>query len=476
MRRLSLTLVAALALVLAASSAFAFGRIMYTDRPLNLRDGRSPKAEWIGSLYAGQKVRVAHEKDGWVAIYEPAATDPSEAKAAGYSNAKFLTSTRDRYEPKPWGELVRSSTKLNIRSEPNVRGTKVRTLEAGEPVLIDFPEDDWTMVFSAEATIRSKMNGIGYCSTKYLEPVPAGERTAAPAPVAAAAPAPAPAAAPAAPVRAEAAPEQQSTAIQRVALTNEVNVYQSRTTNSPLVRTLRPGDVVQLGLLANGWYAVFKASDMIRSESSSLGYSLRSAMDANSREAGVVVAPVTPQAASVRAEAPAKPAEPARPTKVEAPELSAAAIKAEATKSEPRTAPEPAYEPRTAPESGKQQTLVIDRSAFQDVKRPDPTPDQTAHGYRYKLLEQSETREYGQVWIVLKVFLSTTKLPDRAALQDFAASLWKDHRRVTKNVLVAVYLPGMNVDDLAWGMVKFDYDGMTELWTRRATLFGTKFL
>ncbi|WP_207259794.1 SH3 domain-containing protein [Desulfovibrio sp. Huiquan2017] len=470
MRRFSLIYVAVLALLLAASSAFAFGRILYADRPLNLRDGRSPRAEWIGSLYAGQKVRVAHEENGWVAVYEPSATDPSEAKAAGYSNAKFLKPTRGRYEPKEWGEMVRSATKLNIRSEPSVRGTKVRTLQPGEPVLTDFPEDEWIMVFSSDATIRSKMNGIGYCSAKYLEPVPAGERSASASSAArreVERPAPA------------SAPEPPSEGVRRVALTNEVNVHQSRTTNSPLVQTLRPGDMVQLGLLRNGWYAVFKASDMIRSESSSIGYALRSAMEANSREAGVTARAAGPAPAEPAAPTPS--ASPAAPVESGASEVSAAAIKAEAVKSVPRpsapeASPEPAIEPRTAPKPGKQQTLVIDRSAFKDAKRPDPTPDQTAHGYRFKFLEKSETREYGQIWITLKVFLATTKLPDRAALKDFASSLWKDHRRVTKNVLVEVYLPGMDVEDMAWGMVRFDFDGMTELWTRRATLFGTKFL
>ncbi|XXJ20212.1 SH3 domain-containing protein [Desulfovibrio caledoniensis] len=474
MRRISIIL-AAVCLALTAGPAFAFGKIMYSDRPLNLRDARSPRGEWVGSLYAGQKVRVAHEKDGWVAVYEPTATDPSEARAAGYSNAKFLKPARGRYEPKPWGELAASSTKLNIRSKPSVRGAKVMTLQPGERVLVDFPEDDWIVIFSPDATIRSRLNGIGYASAKYLEPV-----TAATPPAPAPEPAPTPAAPvvrqavePPAPASATEAPET-SPAIQRVALTNEVNVHQSRTTTSPLVRTLRPGDVVQLGLLRNGWYAVFKASDMIRSESSSIGYALQTAMQASSREAGIAVAP----AASVE------------PAKSAAPVVSTEDLKAEALKSKrpaprapesapaarPEPAPAPAPAARTAPAPARQQTMVIDRSAFKDAKRPDPTPDQNAHGYRYKFLEKAETREYGQVWITLKVFLATTKLPDRTALKDFASSLWKEHRRVTKNVLVEVYLPGMDLDDLAWGVVKFDYDAMTELWTRQATLFGTRFM
>jgi len=477
MRRIFSLIIVVACLLLTAAPVFAFGKIMYSDRPLNLRDARSPRAEWIGSLYAGQKVRVAHEEDGWVAVYEPSATDPSEDKAAGFSNAKFLKPTRGRFEPKEWGEQAVSSTKLNIRSEPSVQGTKVRTLQPGERVIIDFPEDDWTVVFSSDATIRSKLNGIGYASAKYLEPAtaetaaaPALEPEPAPAPVVRQAVPPAPTPVGAEPVK--------SPAIQRVALTNEVNVHQSRTTTSPLVQTLRPGDVVQLGLLRNGWYAVFKASDVIRSESSSIGYALQAAMQENSREAGIAVSPPAPKE-SVKPSAPAKSTAPA---KAAAPLVSAEALKAEALKTERSVPPtrkpasEPAVSARPVPKPAGQQTLVIDRSAFKDAKRPDPTPDKSAHGYRYKFLEKSETREYGQVWITLKVFLATTKLPDRTALKDFASSLWKDHRRVTKNVLVEIYLPGMDLGDLAWGVVKFDYDSMTELWTRQATLFGTKFM
>jgi hypothetical protein len=479
MRRILSFVFFAAVLSLAASPAFAFGKIMYSDRPLNLRAARSPRAEWVGSLYAGQKVRVSSEQDGWVAVYEPTAADPDQARVAGYSNAKFLKPRRGRYEPKEWGERAVSSTKLNVRSEPSVRGRKVATLQAGQRVITDFPEDDWIVVFPADATIRSRLNGIGYVSAKYLDPVTADT--------------PAPAPEPAAPEVRQAveppAPPASGPSVRRVALSNEVNVHQSRTTTSPLVRTLRPGDVVQLGLLRNGWYAVFKASDMIRSESSSIGYSLQSAMDGNSREAGVAdaaPAAAAEPAAPAKIVQSAKPVEPAKPAASQKPvvsveELKAEAVKPQAAKSEAR-APRPAPAPKASASagkpaaSGKQQTLVIDRSAFVDAKRPDPTPDQNAHGYRFKFLEKSETREYGQVWINLKIFLATTKLPDSAALKDFASSLWKEHRRVTKNVLVEVYLPGMDLDDLAWGVVKFDYDGMIEIWTRRATLFGTKFM
>jgi hypothetical protein len=168
--------------------------------------------------------------------------------------------------------------------------------------------------------------------------------------------------------------------------------------------------------------------------------------------ASAVTRPVAPPAAPAP-KASTPPAPPAEPV------VSAEELKAEAVKS-----------------GSEQQTMVIDRTAFADAKRPDPAPDQNAHGYQFRYLEKAETREYGEPWIILKVFLATTKLPTRDQLKDFATSLWKDHKRVTKNVAVQVYLPGMNTEDLAWGVVKFDDKEMLELWTRRAALLGTKFL
>ncbi len=45
------------------------------------------------------------------------------------------------------GETVYTARKLNIRSKPSIRGRKLGQLAAMKRVKIDFPEDDWTMVF-----------------------------------------------------------------------------------------------------------------------------------------------------------------------------------------------------------------------------------------------------------------------------------------------------------------------------------------
>jgi uncharacterized protein YgiM (DUF1202 family) len=442
-------------LFLAATVASAFGEIRYPDRPLNLRASRSAKARWVGSLYPGQKVRIAFMKDGWVAIFESGETRADESAAVGYSNAKYLVAKPGRVEPESWGELMYTPRKLNIRSGPSVKTARRGALDAGERVKVDFPDGDWVMVFDPGATIRSEMNARGYCAAKYFEPVKT-QATAAPArateqaavPTGAGnvvsvasgkgqvggsvASAPKPVA-----ITPEPAQENDGDSVAAgdnqgssdwgkvVTLQEDINLRKERTSTSPRVRTLRAGDRVRVDYLKNGWYAVFVEGEVLRSENRALGYALRSLVDSEDQPAPV---------------------------------------------------PAPAQSAGTAVAQDGPRTLVIDRTKFTDAKRPDPTPNKTAHGYQYRLLEKSETKKYGETWITLKVFLSTTKLPGADQIKDFCTTMWTDHRRATKNLVVLLYLPGMDTEDLAYGVVSFDDSGLLELWVRRVALFGTDFL
>lgn len=452
-----------------AASAYAFGEIRYADRPLNLRNARSAKSSWVGSLYPGQKVRVAFLKDGWVAVFEPGETRSSESAAVGYSNAKYLKKKRTRHEPKAWGELVYTARKLNIRSKPSVQGQKLGQLGVMEHVRIDFPEDDWTMVFAPDATIRSEMNAKGYCSAKYFEPateqslVRAGLGT----PAKAVHEAPSVATVEALPVNngldeiggdvasvpvkpdSVAAPEKSKATAPTVVsepskstgswgavvtVQHKVNLRKERTSSSRYVRTLKPGERVRVDFLKNGWYAVFRADELVRKENRAIGYALRSLIEGDN------AANAMPEAKGLTASSTV------RPQKIQ------------------------------DSVGGVKKTMVIDRSKLGSTKRPDPTPDKTAHGYQYRLLEKSETKRFGESWITLKVFLSTKQLPGSDALKDFATTLWKQNKRATKNLAVLIYLPGMDTEDLSYGVIQFDDSQMLEVWVRKATLFGTDFL
>lgn len=455
-RLTTLAALAALCLLLTtAATAAAFGEIRYPDRPLNLRAARSAQARWVGSLYPGQKVRVAFMEDGWVAVFEPGETRADESAAVGYSNARYLLAKPTRVEPETWGELVYTPRKLNIRADSSIRGRRVDSLEPMEQVKVDFPEGDWIMVFHPHATIRSQMNARGYSAAKYFEPVTGGAAAPRQSSVASDAdaaeePADEPGASGVAEVRGAIA-QPDAPAVEPsddgegeparpapgdwgkvVTLQRDVGLWSGRTSGSTKVRTLKVGERVRVDFLKGGWYAVFEENEVLRSENRALGYALRALMDGDGQDAG------------------------------EAASGSKAVVSQSAG-------------PVAAGDGGKQ-TMVIDRSRFAGAKRPDPTPDKTAHGYQYRLLEKSETKKYGVTWITLKVFLATTKLPSTAQLQDFCTTLWSEHRRATRNLVVLVYLPGMDTDDLAYGVVSFDDKAMIELWVRRVALVGTKFL
>ncbi|NDV19366.1 SH3 domain-containing protein [Pseudodesulfovibrio sp. JC047] len=465
MRKLTILVLALVSLCcVTANQGYAFGEIRYTDRPLNLRDARSPKATWVGNLYPGQKVRIAHLQHGWVAVYEPNAADGSEGAAIGYSNVKYLRKTRTRYEPKDLGELVYTDRTLNVRVEPKISSRKVTTLKPGTHVRIDFPEDEWIRVFPADATIRSNLNGLGYSSAKYFKPatkqslasaVPsiaeddavvvmhnssAGDSLKTP--------------------RKQERPTASAPVAGRtskfVTATSAVTVYSSRTTGASVTRTVQPGETVQVGLLQHGWYAVFKRNELVLAKGREIGFALQSRVETKTRvasdqskELALSVGPVS------------------LPSQTKKTPSSSVAT--------PRKTTASSSTPPVA-SGGAAKTITIDRTKFTRTKKPDPTPNKTAHGYQYRLLEKNETRQAGEPWITLKVFVSTTKKPTRDALKDFATTLWKEHRRVTKNVVVLMYLPGMDVEDLAYGVVKFDDSKLLEVWVREATLFGTKFL
>jgi len=417
--RLKIFILTVACLLLSSASALAFGRIAYPDRPLNLRSSRSPKAKWVGSLYPGQKVRVGFESDGWVAVFEPGETRADERFAVGFSNSKYLMDKRTRYEPKAWGEYVSVVRNLNIREKPNVKGRRLDMLKTGEVVKIDFPDGDWTLVFRPDATIRSDMNGIGYASAKYFKPAKA------PAP---AAPAPAPEPA-------------------RISQVVEAGSGQGQVSSKVSPPPAPEAKVV--------------VSDLPEAEAVPLTPSPRP----------------EPKAEAVEpARVPPVKAEPARvpPVRAEPAPLPAPTPRAASEAAPAPAAPRPQAQDMAA-ETGRK-TIVIDRSRFAGAKRPDPTPNQSAHGYQYRLLEKSETRKYGMSWITLKVFLSTKVLPKADALKDFATTLWKENHRPSKNVAVLIYLPGMDTDDLSYAVIQFDDSRLLEYWVRRTTLLGTEFM
>lgn len=412
--RMMRNVVAAVCLIcLCAGTALAWGEIRYPDRPLNLRKARSASAAWVGMLFPGQKVRIAHEVDGWVAIYEPGETRSSEAAAVGYANIKYLKPRPGKVDIEAWGELMATKTRLNVRAESTIRSEKVSALAPGQRVRVDFPEDDWTMVFVPGATIRSQLNAVGWVKSKYLVPAvgvtPTRQVVAQEDSVQAD---PAPVVKPASKAASSGRPWGRI-----VTIPDDVVVRMARSSKSHFVRTLKKGDKVKVDMLRNGWYAVFQPGESLRRENRAIGYAAEH--DLEGRPAPVAAAP--------------------------------------------------------AKSDGGQTVIPIDRKRFADAKRPDPVADRNVHGFQYKVMETSETRKFGESWTMVKVFVAAKKVPREAGLADLAETLRPGLAKSGRNLAILFYLPGMDFEDIAYGEARFVEKTLTEFRIRKTALFGTDF-
>jgi len=402
---------------LTAATAVAFGEIRYPDRALNLRDGRSPSANWVGSLVQGQPVRVAFLQNGWVAVFEPNETHNDESAAVGYANLKYIKAEQMNPGPVKWGSLREAGKEATIRAKASGLSEQVGTLSKGQRVRMDFPDDDWVLIFPPDATIRSKMGGYGFVKRQTLKPVSPQKTT--------------PAANASIAKRAKSDTRDVYTEWGKVvSIDAPVKVYRERKEASRQVTTLAKGRRVRVDFLKDGWVAVFQEDERLRKEYRAIGFARLDKLE-NKDADSVSLAATIAAATSGKVE--------------------------------------------QGGQSLSQTTVPLSRSRITETKQPDPKPDQTAHGYKYKLLDKSQVKKQGETWVTLKVFLATTKLPNQEALNDFSSTLWKKNRRAGKKLAVLLYLPGMNTRDLSYGVVKFGDEGIEESWVRKTTLFGTEF-
>lgn len=419
-------IIVSLLLVAGTSQAAQFGEIRYPDRPLNLRDGRTPKAKWVGTLQVGQKVRISDLKDGWVAVFEPYMTRKGDLRVAGYANVKYLKAKPGKIKTEPWGERMHPVTVLNVRAKRSSKSPKVGTLDPKTNILVDFPEDGWYAVFDDRATIRSKLNVIGYVKGDYLEPGPAAEPAVVRPSVDGSA----------GQIRSTVTPpEATEDSIRKrseqewgeiTTIERKVIVRKKRSSKSNFVKTLKPGDRVKLGLLKDGWYAVFSPDEKIRAEHKALGYVFKRLL------------------------------QPGADTQ----KLSGAETPA----------------PTLVQKSETPRKMVIKANPLAVSKRPDPKADQSRHGIRFKILEKAETTRQGEDTIRLKVFVDVKKLPKAAVLEDFAQTLWKEHRMSGKLLELLIYLPEMDLGDIAFIVARYTPKEQLEFWARRTALHGTRFI
>ncbi|WP_419788324.1 SH3 domain-containing protein [Pseudodesulfovibrio sp.] len=370
-----------------------------------------------------------------------------------------------------FGRIAYPDRPLNLRASRSARAKWVGSLYPGQKVRIGFEKNGWVAVFESNETRADERYAAGFSNAKYLRNK-----------------------------RGRYEPEAWG---EYVTVTRNLNIRSKPDIRGKRLDMLKEGEVVKVDFPDGDWSLVFRPDATIRSDMNGMGYASSKYFESAKAPApvskaasspvveagkgpGQVAGKVTPPPApkpEPEVIVPEKrevehpvPMPPAQEKAAEAPKSVHIAESAKAKRS-PELAPAPAAPNLdAAPTAGERKTIVIDRSRFTGAKRVDPTPNETAHGYQYRLLERSESRQYGIAWITLKVFLSTKVLPKADALKDFASTMWKENRRAAKNLAVLIYLPGMDTGDLSYAVIRFDDAGMIEYWVRKTTLIGTKFM
>ncbi|MBN2140733.1 MAG: hypothetical protein JW718_06965 [Desulfovibrionaceae bacterium] len=219
-----------------------------------------------------------------------------------------------------WGEIREADRDLNVRRARDLGSEHVKTLKKGDRVKVDFLEDGWVAVFALDEPVRSESRAIGYSNAKYLLPA------AGSAPVASAAPQ-APEVRPE--VRPAAGPKPGSDDYRYVSgeikyADRQVQIRKARSEDSAATATLSPGEHIQVGFLKDGWYAVFRMNDAVKSEADAVGYVPASALQPRTLEQLAGSGAARPEARfSIQAQAPvlAAPPEPKKVLATAAPEV-----------------------------------------------------------------------------------------------------------------------------------------------------------
>lgn len=407
-----------------------FGLVVSVDKPQAVRKERSEAAAIVRMLKPGERVRVDLLQDGWYAVFAANAASQDAASVIGFIEAKGVnpaaaSSFMAKVQPqaKAWGEPRIVDRPLNIRKTRSRFSEHVKTLKEGERIKIDFMKDGWCAVFDPAEPVRSESKAMGFANAKYLRPAPGAKAQAK-----------------AEPAQVAEAPAKKAWGELRV-IERKVNLRRARMPTSGHVRTLQPGDRVKVDFLKDDWYAVFDLNEGVRSEKKAIGYVFRKLIEPSPSPAVREAAkPALPEAAPPSALA-------GRPA-----------------------VPEAAMAPG---EPDKKVRLKTD--PFEVRSRVAPRPDQVSHGFKYKVLHRTETKRAGSPLLNVKVYLDVSVLPGMEALQDFAHTLWKNEQGV-KDMIVDIYLPGMDLDDLSFATATFGGRGLLEFWARQATLFGTRFL
>ncbi|MGE4553386.1 MAG: hypothetical protein AB7D57_09745 [Desulfovibrionaceae bacterium] len=451
-----------------------FGRLLAVDSPmLNVRAGRSPKAEHRKTLYQGDVVRVDFVEDNWGAVFEPGEARRDESRAMGYANVKFLkspTSAQLRAAMQPsapaasaapakapavtaqppssgeWGRVATLERPVPVREAPNFPARLVATLKPGDAVRLDGPVDGWYTVYLPQEIVRRPERALGYAWADAVDSGPAASGPAASSPAASS---------PAASSLAASAVPASPAPVPPVSPAASSPVASAPAASSPVAETGAGEPYVVVGKVGGG------------------------APEPSAPAPDTAPAP-GPEPTVKAAPAPA-PAESPKTASKTAPKTAPKAVPAAAPEVIRETAPaEPslhAAPPESASPAAPRPEHVLTVPAApgpESARGPVPEADQEIHGYRYAVVDREGGESLSKT-LQVDVYLDVTRLPSADDLADFAISVWQRERKDGKQTVLNIFLPGQDLKGLSYVKARFDGGGLVEFWARETTLFGTRF-
>ncbi|CCH47789.1 Lipopolysaccharide transport periplasmic protein LptA [Pseudodesulfovibrio piezophilus C1TLV30] len=121
MKRISLSIIFCVCIMVAASSVYAdgWGEIREATQNLNVRAKRTAQSKHRVTLLKGQKVKVDFVEGNWGAVFDLNATAHDEKDALGYSHMRFLAPAQMKQENEK--DIVVSSIPLPPSGEGEVK-------------------------------------------------------------------------------------------------------------------------------------------------------------------------------------------------------------------------------------------------------------------------------------------------------------------------------------------------------------------
>lgn len=153
---------AAFAIILVALAApAAADEVIVHARVLHVRDQPADSADVCARVEAGQRARLADEKDGWVRIeYQD-----GESRITGWVSTQWVT----RFDPSsatPVGrKAIVTAERLNIRNGPSTQNPAIDFLDQGTEVLVLVAEDRWYKV----AFGKEEPRAVGWLHVNFVK-------------------------------------------------------------------------------------------------------------------------------------------------------------------------------------------------------------------------------------------------------------------------------------------------------------------